>query len=212
MTEPEKTRQQLWDERHSARDPIESPEPDSSLVRVASGWKPGRALDLAAGDGRNAIWLASRGWQATAVDFSAVALARAERSAAAAGVEIRLLQTDLLTWRPEPRSFDLVALVYLHLPPTERRAIYAAAADAVAPGGHLVVVGHDLSNLTDGVGGPQDPAVLFTTADIAAELGSDPGLAVVTAELVHRDGGAGRQMIDAVIVAERRSAEGQTQQ
>jgi len=197
-------RQQFWDERHAAHEPIESPKPDESLVAVTAGWTPGRALDLAAGDGRNAVWLATQGWQATAVDFSAVALARAGRTAAAAGVEIGLVQADLLTWQPEPRSWDLVALVYLHLPAPERRAVYSAAASAVAPGGHLVIVGHDLSNLTDGVGGPQDPAVLFTASDIADELRvDDPTLSVERAQLVRRDAGDGRQMIDALIVATR---------
>ncbi len=203
MTEPEKTRQQMWDERHRAREPIESPEPDPSLVAVASVWAPGRALDLAAGDGRNAIWLAQRGWQTTAVDFSAVALDRARASADAAGVQVDWLQADLLAWRPAPRSVDLVTLVYLHLPAPERQAVYAAAADAVAPGGRLVVIGHDRSNLTEGTGGPQDPAVLFTAAEIGAELS---GLTVRTAEVVVRGAGEGRKTIDALLVAERPTA------
>ncbi len=197
------TRQQFWDERHAAHEPIESPQPDASLVAVAERLTPGRALDLAAGDGRNAIWLATRGWHATAVDFSSVALDRARQAAAAAGVEVGLVQADLLTWQPEPRSFDLVAIVYLHLPADERRTVYAGAAAAVAPGGRLIVVGHDLLNLTEGVGGPQDPAVLFTAEDIATELREDPGLHIETAELVRHDAGDTRQAIDALVVAVR---------
>ena len=129
------SRRDLWDERHAARDPIESHAPDPALVELVAGLAPGRALDLATGDGRNAIRLAGDGWAVTAVDFSTVALERAGRSAAAAGVEVAWVAADLLAWRPPPRSFDLVVIVYLHLPGDERRGVYAAAAEAVARAG-----------------------------------------------------------------------------
>ena len=202
-----KTRRQMWDERHSAREPIESHEPDPTLADTAGGLTPGRALDLAAGDGRNAIWLAAHGWDVTAVDFSAVAIRRASASAEVAGVAVHWVNADLLEWRPEPRSFDLVALMFLHLPPGERGAIYARAAEAVAPGGRLLVVGHDRTNLTDGAGGPQDPDVLFTADEIADDLA---GFDIVRAETVARDLGGGRRALDAVLVA-RRQGQGEAQ-
>jgi SAM-dependent methyltransferase len=194
------SRREMWDERHAAREPIESLEPDPSLARIASGRTPGQALDLATGDGRNAIWLAAHGWEVTAVDFSAVGLDRARAAAATAGVAVTWLNADLLQWRPAPRSFDLVAVMFLHLPPDERRPVYAAAAEAVAPGGLLLVVGHDRSNLTEGAGGPQDPEVLFAPPEIAADLA---GFMVETAETVTRDLGDGRRAIDAVVLARR---------
>ena len=194
------TRQQLWDERHSAGEPIESHEPDPTLADVAGGLTPGRALDLAAGDGRNAIWLAANGWDVTAVDFSAVAIGRASAAAEAVGVTVRWVNADLLEWRPEPRSFDLVALMFLHLPPSERGPIYARAAEAVAAGGRFLVVGHDRTNLTDGAGGPQDPDVLFTADEIAHDLAD---FDIARAETVARDLGDGRRALDAVVVARR---------
>lgn len=194
------TRQQLWDERHAAREPIESHEPDPTIAALLREVAPGRALDLATGDGRNAIWLASRGWAVTAVDFSAVALERARRAAAEAGVAVDWVLADLVEWRPAPRSFDLVAVLFLHLPQAERDPVYAAAADAVAPGGRLLVVGHDRSNLTAGAGGPQDPEVLFTPPEIAGPL---VGFELETADTVTRDLGDGRQAIDAVVLARR---------
>ena len=197
-----RTRREMWDERHAAHEPIESHEPDPSLAAIAGGLRAGRALDLAAGDGRNAIWLAAHGWTVTAVDFSAVALERARAAAEAAGVTVTWVNADLLEWSPEPRAFDLVALMFLHLPPGERRAVYAAAADAVAPGGRLLVVGHDLSNLTDGAGGPQDPAVLLTPDGITGDLGD---LVIERAEVVRRDVGADGVALDAVVVAVRTS-------
>ncbi len=195
-----RSRQQMWDERHAARDPIESHEPDPSLAALLSGLAPGRALDLATGDGRNAIWLARQGWDVTGVDFSTVALERARSSAVAAGVDVDWVLEDLVEWRPTPRSFDLAAVMFLHLPRDERRPVYASAADAVAPGGLLLVVGHDLSNLTAGAGGPQDPEVLFTPTEIAADL---LDFTIETAETVTRDLGDGRQAIDAVVLARR---------
>ena len=194
------SRREMWDERHAAREPIESPEPDPSLTRLAGDLAPGRALDLAAGDGRNAIWLAAHGWEATAIDFSTVALERARASATMAGVSVTWVLADLLEWRPTSRSFDLVAVMYLHLPLDERQPVYAAAAEAVAPGGRILVVGHDRSNLTEGAGGPQDPEVLFTPPEVAADL---VGFTIERAETATRDLGDGRRAIDAVVLAQR---------
>ncbi len=162
--------------------------------------EPGRALDFATGDGRNALWLARNGWRVTAIDFSQVALDRAHRSADAAGVNVDGVLADLLEWRPPVRAFDLVAIVFLHLPADERRRAYAAACGAVAPGGRLMVIGHDRSNLAEGSGGPQDPAVLFTADEIAHDL---PGLTVERAERVVHEPPDEARTIDAVLVAIR---------
>ena len=197
MTE-DRTEREIWDERHAAHDPIESRDPDATLASAIEGLVPGRALDLATGDGRNAVLLARKGWRVTAVDFSAVAIDRARRSASVTGVAVDWIEADLLDWRPPSRAFDLVTLIYLHLPPDERRVVYAAAADSVAPGGRLIVVGHDLTNLTEGSGGPQDPTRLFTAREIAADLAS---FEIERAERVVRDEVGGRRTIDAVVVA-----------
>lgn len=203
MTLPDsRSRRAMWDERHAARDPIEAHEPDATLVALAGPLAPGRALDLATGDGRNAVWLASRGWAVTAVDFSGVALERGRAAADRAAVSVEWRQADLLEWRPEPRSADLVILMFLHLPEAERRRVYDAAAEAVAPGGRLLVVGHDRSNLGRDAPGPKDPGVLFTPDEIASSLA---GLVVDEARQVTRDLGDGRLGTDAVVVARRLS-------
>lgn len=201
MTEVPRTRQELWDERHAARDPIEDHAPDPTLVEVAAGLPPGTALDLGCGDGRNATWLAGSGWTVTGVDFSAVGLARAAAVAEARGLAVDWVQADLLVWEPPRDAFDLVALMFIHLPAAERQRVHAAAALAVAPGGRLLVVGHDRSNLADGVGGPQDPDVLFTASEVAAALPA--GFDAVRVETVRRGSGE-RVPIDAVLVARRR--------
>ena len=194
------SRRALWDERHAARQPIESFEPDPTLVDEIGSLRPGRALDLGAGDGRNAIWLASQGWQVTAVDFSQVALDRGRALATARGVRVEWQLADLLEWTPGASRFDLVTLFFIHLPPDERRDVYARAAAAVAPGGTLLIVGHDRTNLADGVGGPQDPTVLFTPGEVAADLA---GFRVDQAEVVRRRAPDGRGPIDAIVRAVR---------
>ena len=199
-TEGRRTRAELWDERHAARDPIESWSADPTLVEEAAGLVPGTALDLGAGDGRNAVWLAEHGWQVTAVDFSSVAIERGRALAPSVGADVDWRLADLLEWAPPAGSFDLVALLFIHLPPTERRPLYARAAAAMADGGSLLVVGHDRSNLTAGIGGPQDADVLFTPDETVRDL---PGGFLVRRTEVVRRAGSVPGPIDAVVRAER---------
>ena len=194
------SRRARWDERHAAHEPIESSEPDPTLLDEIGALSPGRAVDLGAGDGRNAIWLARRGWDVTAVDFSQVAIDRGRALAAAAGVHVHWELADLLEWAPGDRSYGLVVLFFIHLPPGERHEVYARAAAAVAPGGMLLIVGHDRTNIADGVGGPQDPDLLITPSEVAADL---PGFRIDRAETVRRGPGLGRGPIDAIVRAVR---------
>jgi SAM-dependent methyltransferase len=192
-----------WNRKHGEAGLLFGAEPNRFLVAEVENLPPGRALDLACGSGRNAVWLAARGWRVTAVDFSEVALEQARALAAARGVEVEWVAADVLDWQPAAEAFDLVVVLYLQLPPNERRAALAAAASAVAPGGTLLVVGHDLQNLNGGHGGPKDPRVLFTPEQVAAEL---PGLEIEKGERVLRpvetdDGQV--QAIDALVRARR---------
>lgn len=200
---PRQSRVELWDERHASQDPIESRDADPTLVDEATALTPGTALDLGAGDGRNAVWLAEHGWRVTAVDFSAVALDRGRALATTAGVDVDWWLADLLEWTPPAEAFDLVALLFIHLPPEERRQVYLRAAAAVAAGGTLLIVGHDRSNLADGVGGPRDPDVLFTPDEIVGDLAD--GFTVERADVVRRATPTDPAPLDAVIRATRRT-------
>jgi SAM-dependent methyltransferase len=184
-----------WDERYATDELIWRAEPNRFLVEEATGMEPGRALDLACGEGRNAIWLAERGWAVTGVDFSSVGLAKARRLAAQRGVDVTWLEDDVVAWAPPRESFDLVLVFYLQLPAVDRRRALAGAAAALAPGGTIVMVGHDSTNLTEGHGGPKDPAVLYGPEDLASDLA---GLEVVRAQRVRRPVETESGVVDAI--------------
>jgi len=159
-----------WNERYTTADYVWRSEPNVFLASEAGSLPSGRALDLACGEGRNAVWLATRGWTVTGVDFSDVGLDKARRMAAEKDVDIELICADVTTWEPPSDNFDLVAMCYLQLPRDHRRAALGVAARAIAPGGTLVVVAHDSANLTGGSGGPSDPDVLYRPSDVVADL------------------------------------------
>lgn len=165
-----------WNERYAATDRVWSRSPNKWVHAEFSSAPPGRALDLACGEGRNALWLAARGWSVVGVDFAAVALERARHSAAAvesergAPLPIEWVEADLTAYRMKTAAFDLVLISYLHLAPTERADLLRRCVSALAPGGVLFVVAHDASNLREGVGGPQDDYVLFSASDVAGDL------------------------------------------
>jgi SAM-dependent methyltransferase len=166
----------FWDERYRQKAAIWSGEPNAQLVDCAAELSPGRALEVGAGEGGDAIWLAERGWSVLAVDISPVALDRAQACAAAKLDEERVTaiewrQADLSEWTPPASSFELVSAQFFHLPAEIRPPIYRKLAAAVAPGGSLVIVGHHPSDLETGVKRPPRPDLLFTAEQIAEELG-----------------------------------------
>ena len=171
-----------WDRRYSDSARGFSAEPIPLLVELASPLVAGRALDLASGAGRNALWLARRGWRVTAVDFSRVGLERAATHAAEAGLELDRVHADLYDYRPPAGAFDLVLIVYMHPQPAKREAVLASAAEAVAPGGHLLVVGFDVTDPCEGRG-PADPERRFSVSRLS---GAFPGIALARCERVTR--------------------------
>ena len=197
---------QQWDERYSGAEFEWSMHTNQFVAEQLAGLPPGRALDLAAGEGRNSVWLAERGWSVTAVDFSRVGLEKGRRLSAARGVadhQVDWVVADLSEYEPARAAFELVLIAYLQVGAALRDRVLAGAATALVPGGTLLVIGHDLTNLTEGVGGPQSPEVLYSPEMITAGL---PGLRIVLAERVHRiverDGGQATA-IDTLVRAER---------
>jgi SAM-dependent methyltransferase len=202
-----------WDERYAGSDLVWSAGPNQWVEAVTRNLRPGRALDVAAGEGRNAIWLAERGWDVVATDFSAVAVDRIRALAAQRlGDDVDRLTAHVSdATHPHPdqhAAFDLVIVSYLQLVPGERSLALAEAARAVAPGGVLVVTAHDSRNLVEGHGGPQHPDVLYGPEEVVADIGAS-GLVVQRAETVVRevrndeDDGRPHRALDVLVTARR---------
>jgi 2-polyprenyl-3-methyl-5-hydroxy-6-metoxy-1,4-benzoquinol methylase len=196
-------KRERWNEKWRERGAGARSEPNRFLVEEVSELPAGRALDLACGAGRNAIWLAERGWSVTGVDYSEVGLAEARRRASERGVDVEWILADLTEWSPPSAAFDLVCVLYLQLPAAERRVVLGRAAQALAPGGTILVAGHDLANLVEGYGGPKSADVLYTTQDLAADLAQ---LEIERAERAVRpveDEHGLHEAVDALLLARR---------
>jgi SAM-dependent methyltransferase len=154
----------MWDERYAASELVWSAAPNLFLPPLVEDMQPATALDVACGEGRNAIWLAQRGWDVTAVDFSAVGIDKARRLAG--DVEVEWVVADVTEYEPV-RHFDLVVVFYLHLPEDQMAEVFDRAVAAIRPGGTFFGVGHALRNLTDGYGGPPVGDLLWSEARIA---------------------------------------------
>ncbi|MFJ9174990.1 class I SAM-dependent methyltransferase [Streptomyces sp. NPDC102360] len=166
---------QEWDERYRAADQLFSGNPNGVLVAEVGELPPGRALDVGCGEGGDALWLARRGWQVTAVDVSEVALRRA--AAAGADVEGRVSwsRADLAVTPPPAGAFDLVTVQYFPLLRSAGLAAARGLVDAVAPGGTLLFVTHALADLAHdhAVTAEFNPADYYWADDVAALLATD---------------------------------------
>ena len=190
-----------WDDRYRATDRLWSVEPNVFVADRLGSQRPGSGLDLASGEGRNAIWLADQGWAMTAVDFSDTAIERGRRHSE----EVQWVVADVRTWEPAEgsRGFDLVVVAYLHLLTDEMEPLIRRAVDWLVPGGEMFMVGHDRTNIEHGVGGPQYPEILWDLAEIVPWLA---GLDILEAEVVERDGvgeDGTRVALDSLIRARR---------
>jgi SAM-dependent methyltransferase len=162
-----------WDERYAERQQW-SAEPNRLIAELLADLPPGDAVDLAAGEGRHALWLAGLGWRVTAVDFSGTGLARGRVQPGAD--RVGWVTADVTTWAAEPAGLDLVLVAYLHLPEDDTVALLTRVVSWLRPGGRLLVLGHDVENVVSGVGGPQEPAILHSVdrlAPVAALLDVD---------------------------------------
>lgn len=167
-----------WDERYQARELLWSQGPNSFVESRLRDAEPGVGLDLACGEGRNAIWLAGQGWKMTAVDFSPVAIERGR----ALSEDVEFIHADVFAWKPR-RLFDLVLIAYLQVEADPLSELVGRAAGWLEPGGELFMVGHDISNLEEGVGGPQVPERLWDLNLMQAWIAD---LEVVEAGVVER--------------------------
>ncbi len=190
---------EAWNDRYRETELVWSAGPNQFVEAEVAALEPGRALDLAAGEGRNAIWLARRGWRVTAVDFSQAGLDKGRTLAG--DVEVDWVCADATAWRGDG-SFDLCVVAYLQLPADERRAAVRNGFASLRPGGVFLLVAHDTTNLTEGVGGPQHPDVLMTAEEVLGDLDGER-FEVGRAERVSREvtqpDGSTRTAYDALV-------------
>jgi 2-polyprenyl-3-methyl-5-hydroxy-6-metoxy-1,4-benzoquinol methylase len=190
-----------WNERYATGGLLWGLAPNRFVAAETEALPPGRALDLACGEGRNAIWLAERGWRVRAIDYSEVAIDRARQLAGNRRVDVALEVGNVLEVELEPACYDLVLVAYVQLAPVERMRLLDRAVEAVSPGGALLLVGHHARNHAEGTGGPSDPSRLWDTGEVVSSIES-AGLDVGKAEEVLREvDGADRPAIDLLVVA-----------
>lgn len=173
-----------WNRRYAEHEPPKLGEPSPRVAEELRDVPAGTALDLAAGHGRHAVWLAQRGWQVTAVDYSEVGLRHGRQLADERGAAVRWIEADVTTWIPPPLAYQLVLVAYLHIEEDLFERVLARAVGAVAPGGRLVVVGYDLANRERDQRGPPEPSRLYRVGAITASVSP---LVVERGEQVERE-------------------------
>lgn len=161
----------FWDERYARDELVYGQAANDFLMHVADGFpKVGRAIDLGAGEGRNALFLASRGLDVLAVDQSKVGMEKAQRLATQRGLTLRTLAADLNDFDVEPGSIDVVSSIFVHLPQGLRSALHARVRRWLKPGGFFVLEAYAPDQLQRTTGGPKDPALLAPLQTILDEL------------------------------------------
>ena len=191
-----------WNARYRAEPDLWTREPNAQLARFTGQLEPGRALDVGAGEGRNAIWLATQGWAVTAIDLSAVALERAAERAAARSTRLECIVADWHEHDFGEAAFELVVVSFMHPQPEDREALFGRAARALVPGGHVFTVGVILAD--HGRRGPPDAERLYTLQRVQHAL---RGLELLSCEkhsYVQEHSSGRREVTDVVALGRRR--------
>lgn len=207
--------QARWNARYAGTDWVWSPAPNALLVDTLKHLRPGTALDVGCGEGRHSLWLASKGWQVTGLDFASAGLDKARRRARERQLSIHWLAQDVVDLASHQATYDLVIVMFLHTDPLQRERWMPQVLAAVKPGGTLLYIGHDPSNVVAGVGGPQDERLLpsvaewlahMTDFDICAARVVARALGAETGHVGTKNLGRDRRALDAYVHAVRRDA------
>lgn len=176
--------QNFWDERYGAEGFAYGTEPNEFLAGVADRIPPGPVLCLCDGEGRNGVFLATRGHDVTSVDGSAVGLEKARRLAASRGVSIRTVHADLAQFTIEPGTWSGIVSIFAHLPPALRERVHGASVRGLKPGGVFILEAYTIEQLALKTGGPSDPQMLMSLAALRRELA---GLEFLTGQELRRE-------------------------
>ncbi|HZW10438.1 MAG TPA: class I SAM-dependent methyltransferase [Phycisphaerales bacterium] len=161
----------FWDERYAGDNLVYGAAPNDFLVQMADRLpSEGHALDIGAGEGRNALFLASRGLNVLAVDQSQVGMRKAQRLARERGLKLRTLAADLQEFDAEPGSFDVVSSIFVHLPTSLRASVHERVRSWLKPGGVFLLEAYAPDQIARETGGPKDPSLLASLEVILGEL------------------------------------------
>ncbi|MGG7102532.1 class I SAM-dependent methyltransferase [Rhodococcus sp. 24CO] len=192
-----------WDKKYERSELVWGTPPNELLVEYATALPHGQALDLACGEGRNALWLATRGWEVTGIDYSAVAIDKARTIASRSPRSV----VDRLDYRcgdvttvDYGHNYDLALVLYLHLPAPQRTMVVNRAINSLKPDGILMILGHDRSNVDYGIGGPQNPEILYTPEDLMEEFGNQLSFEIAGNPHRHTETGIA---IDALVIGRK---------
>ena len=162
--------QNQWDERYARQEYIYGTEPNKFLKEQLFLLKPGRILFPAEGEGRNAVFAASLGWETDAFDQSVEGQKKALKLATHKGVTINYYIQSLNDWNPEPDQYDCIALIFVHLPDGLRQQVHNAVVRALKPGGILLLEAFTLNQLPRTSGGPKTAELLFLEEQITSDF------------------------------------------
>ena len=161
--------QEFWDQRYKENDWVYGEAPNAFFKAFIDQQSPGTLLLPAEGEGRNAIYAASTRWTVEAFDYSPVAREKALAAAAAKGVKIRYDLQDIALFNPS-KHYDMVALLYVHLPEPLRHAFHTAIYKSIKPGGFLVLEAFAKEQIGFDSGGPKDPSLLYDARSICQDF------------------------------------------
>lgn len=160
----------MWDERYKGRDYAYGTVANDFLVSMADRLPGSRALCLGEGEGRNAVWLAQRGFDVTAVDSSRVGLDKALRLAVERGVKVTAVHADLADYTIEPGAWDCIVSIFCHLPPALRRRVHSNVVAGLKPGGMFLLEAYTPAQLSLGTGGPPVLEMMMDLVSLRDEL------------------------------------------
>ena len=160
----------MWNQRYNQPDYVYGTQPNDFLVSASASIPRGKLLSLGEGEGRNAVYLATQGWDVTAVDSSEVGLEKARRLAAEKGVQITTIVADLVDFQIQPNSWEAIVSIFCHVPSVIRLPLHQAVVRGLKPGGVFVLEAFTPRQLAMGTGGPASPDMLMTLASLRQEL------------------------------------------
>ncbi|MFA5972351.1 MAG: methyltransferase domain-containing protein [Lentimicrobiaceae bacterium] len=162
--------QDIWNERYGRQEFIYGTKPNNFLKEELTKLKPGRILFPAEGEGRNAVYAASLGWETEAFDQSTEGQKKAQQLANQKSVTINYIIQSLGEWNPLPDQYDCIAFISVHMPPELRQQVHQAAIRALKPGGTLILEAFTINQLPRTSGGPKTPEMLFTMDQIKSDF------------------------------------------